>query len=123
MPLVGALAAGQGRAACARLPYRGNRLAHGFCRDEVVERLCGRFNAIGISARGLRIDAVDRVSTLAVWPAPVRDADCRACLFVSGFLAAIPHVRDYHATIGLTDNEYWDSLSALGEELKHATPG
>lgn len=38
-------------------------------------------------------------------------------LFVWAFLAAVPHVRDYHATIGLSDAESWDSLRALGEEL------
>ncbi|WP_432880558.1 acyltransferase domain-containing protein [Kribbella sp. CA-245084] len=38
-------------------------------------------------------------------------------LFVWAFLAVVPHVRDYHATIGLSDEESWDSLRALGEEL------
>jgi hypothetical protein len=38
-------------------------------------------------------------------------------LFVWAFLAATPHVRDYHASIGLTDDESWASLSALGAEL------
>lgn len=39
-------------------------------------------------------------------------------LFVWAFLAAVPHVRDYHATIGLTDEESIGSLAALGEELR-----
>ncbi|MEV4260229.1 acyltransferase domain-containing protein [Kribbella sp. NPDC049584] len=38
-------------------------------------------------------------------------------LFVWAFLAVVPHVRDYHATIGLSDDESWDSLQTLGEEL------
>lgn len=38
-------------------------------------------------------------------------------LFVWVFLAVVPQVRDYHAAIGLTDEESWDSLSALGDEL------
>ncbi|WP_329002604.1 acyltransferase domain-containing protein [Kribbella sp. NBC_00709] len=38
-------------------------------------------------------------------------------LFVWAFLAVVPHVRDYHATIGLTDDESWESLGALGDEL------
>jgi hypothetical protein len=38
-------------------------------------------------------------------------------LFVWAFLAATGHVRDYHASIGLTDDESWASLSALGAEL------
>jgi hypothetical protein len=38
-------------------------------------------------------------------------------LFVWAFLAVVTHVRDYHATIGLSDTESWDSLRALGEEL------
>ena len=38
-------------------------------------------------------------------------------LFVWAFLAVVPHVRDYHATIGLSDDESWDSLRGLGEEL------
>lgn len=38
-------------------------------------------------------------------------------LFVWAFLAAAPYVMDYHAAIGLTEEESWSTLGALGAEL------
>jgi hypothetical protein len=38
-------------------------------------------------------------------------------LFVWAFLAVTPHVRDYHSSIGMTDDESRASLCALGGEL------
>lgn len=48
---------------------------------------------------------------------PISTGSIGRHLFVWVFLAAIPHVRDYHASIGLTDDESWASLGALGAEL------
>ncbi|GAB3744649.1 acyltransferase domain-containing protein [Microlunatus parietis] len=38
-------------------------------------------------------------------------------LFVWVFLTVTPYVRDHHAAIGLSDDESWASLSALGSSL------
>ncbi|GAA1604323.1 MULTISPECIES: acyltransferase domain-containing protein [Kribbella] len=60
-----------------------------------------------------------RVPGNPAWaPLPAATGAVGRHLFVWVFLAVVPHVRDYHATIGLTDRESWDSLGALGEELE-----
>jgi hypothetical protein len=110
--------------------------------DEVVGRLCGRL-AIGVDDRDALLAArPDAVRHPELWwvlscsyrlllaqmgqrrrgdpawpPLPDGTGTIGRHLFVWAFLAVVPHVRDYHATIGLSDDESWDSLRALGEEL------
>lgn len=56
----------------------------------------------------------------SAWPAIEADGDAGRYLFVWAFLAALPAVRAYHASIGLTELESWVSLAALGRELRSA---
>ncbi|TDC24072.1 acyltransferase domain-containing protein [Kribbella albertanoniae] len=50
-------------------------------------------------------------------PLPDETGSVGRHVFVWAFLAVVPQVREYHSAIGLSDDESWDSLSALGEEL------
>ncbi|WP_460655803.1 acyltransferase domain-containing protein [Kribbella endophytica] len=110
--------------------------------DEAAERLCARLGIERVDRDSLLTARPDEVVHPELWW--VLDRSCRLLLtqmgqrrpgnpawsplpdssgpvgrhlFVWAFLAIVPHVRDYHATIGLSDDESWDSLSALGGEL------
>lgn len=113
--------------------------------DQTVRELSGR----------LAIAPVDRDSTLAARPDPVRDPELWWVLAASYrmqldrmgelrsghagwaplpdrtgpvgrhlfgwvFLALVPRVREVHAALGLTDEESWGTLAALGSELAAA---
>lgn len=98
----------------------------------------------------LRVEAVDRATTLAARPdpdahpalwwvldrayhdicatmgtptgaglvaLPTTTGPIGRHLYVWLFLAALPHVRNYHTTMGVSDIISWDSLAALGHEM------
>lgn len=44
-------------------------------------------------------------------------------LYAWAFLAVLPDVRRYHASIGLSEDESWVSLSALGREIRDSHTG
>lgn len=57
------------------------------------------------------------------WPA-IRDAGVvGAFAYVWAFLTVLPIVRAHHAAMGLTDVESWDSLAALGREVRSGSSG
>lgn len=111
--------------------------------DEVAERLCVRLGIEDVDRRSTLAARPDQVDDPELWwvldcsyrlllaqmgqrragnpawrPLPEATGAVGRHLFVWAFLAAVPHVRDYHATIGLTDEESLGSLAALGEELR-----
>lgn len=52
------------------------------------------------------------------WPAIERSGPVGEFLYAWAFLAVLPMVLAYHASVGLSDDESWDSLAALGRELR-----
>ncbi len=50
------------------------------------------------------------------WPAlPATTGPVGRHLYIWLFLAALPHVRRYHAGVGVLDEVSWDSLGSLGD--------
>lgn len=110
-----------------------NEVAEGLCVRLAVERvdqesvLAARpdpelhpqlWRALSRSCQQLLAQLGRRLPGDPAWaPLPDSTGPVGRHLFVWAFLAVVPQVREYHATIGLSDDESWDSLSALGEEL------
>lgn len=57
------------------------------------------------------------------WPAIEAAGPVGDFLYVWAFLAALPAVRAYHASVGLSDDESWDSLAVLGKDVRAACAG
>lgn len=57
------------------------------------------------------------------WPAIEVSGLVGDFVYVWAFLAVLTAVRAYHASVGLSDDESWDSLAVLGKELRAARAG
>lgn len=72
----------------------------------------------------LLIDQMGRPSSdYRAWPAIEGVGPVGDFLYVWAFLAVLPDVRAYHTSLGLSDDESWDSLGVLGRELRAPRAG